>query len=120
MPPSRFSVRHQDRGTRVAITVVGDIDLTTAPLVRGALARCLPARTVDVDLTGVGFCDVSALNVFVAAAEAIGRTGAVLRLHRPPDSLVRVVRITGCALHLSSPRPAGEGRGEALPSPLAG
>ncbi|MET9444634.1 STAS domain-containing protein [Streptomyces sp. NPDC006610] len=113
MPPPRFSVQHQNCGSHAAITVVGDIDLTTAPFIRTALAQCLHdlTRTVDVDLTAVGFCDVSGLNVFLAASETLsrtGRTGALLRLLCPPQSLVRVVEITGSDLLPRSPVPAGE------------
>jgi anti-sigma B factor antagonist len=92
------------------ITVVGEIDLTTASLVRDALARCLHdlSRTVEVDLTAVGFCDVSGLNVFLAASEATARTGAVLSLRHPPRSLVRVVDLIGSGLLLPSPRPGAD------------
>ncbi|MEU4653345.1 STAS domain-containing protein [Streptomyces sp. NPDC023723] len=116
MPPARFGVQQHNRGSRAEFTVVGDIDLTTVSLVRSALARCPRGltRTVDVDLTAVGFCDVSALNAFLEAAENLGRTGAVLRLHHPPSSLVRVIDITGSGRLLGppAPRPAGAGQGE--------
>ncbi|MGW8065018.1 STAS domain-containing protein [Streptomyces ziwulingensis] len=118
MAPAPFSVRHQNRGSHAALTVVGDIDLTTAPFLRDALARCLhdPTRTVDVDLTAVGFCDVSGLNVFLAASEHTGRSGAVLRLHRPPRSLIRVADVIGSDL-LLRPRPRSGTRRPEPPAP---
>ncbi|MET9422587.1 STAS domain-containing protein [Streptomyces sp. NPDC006540] len=108
MPPPQLSVHRHGGGPRALISLVGEIDLATAPIVRTALARCLHdgARTIDVDLLAVTFCDVSGLNAFLAVSALAQESGTVLRLHRPPQSLVRVIEVTGCGFLLHSDRPA--------------
>ncbi|MEW2322981.1 STAS domain-containing protein [Streptomyces griseoincarnatus] len=85
----------------------GEIDLTTIPLVRSALVQCLGNRTrsVDIDLSAVTFCDVSGLNLFLEMAQLTERSGALMRLHQPPRSLVRIAEITasGFLLHFGRP-----------------
>ncbi|MFV0133164.1 STAS domain-containing protein [Streptomyces sp. HMX87] len=109
MPPPQLNVHRQDRGPRALFTLVGEIDLATVPLLRTSLAQCFHdgTRTVDVDLTAVTFCDVSGLNVFLAASELSKEAGMILRLHRPPQSLARVVEVTDSGFLIHSRRPAG-------------
>ncbi|WP_405639872.1 STAS domain-containing protein [Streptomyces sp. NBC_00019] len=61
MRSAQLNVYRHDRDTRALITLAGEIDLATAPLLRSALTACVHdgIRTVDVDLTAVTFCDVS-------------------------------------------------------------
>ncbi|MEE1939696.1 STAS domain-containing protein [Streptomyces sp. TRM 70361] len=93
----QLSVYRHDHGTRALITLAGEIDLVTAPLVRTALAECLRdgVRTVDVDLTAVTFCDGSGLNAFLAASQLATDAGVILRLHYPPPAIARIIGITG-------------------------
>ncbi|MFF3336769.1 STAS domain-containing protein [Streptomyces sp. NPDC002888] len=93
----QLSVYRHDHDTRALITLAGEIDLVTAPLVRAALAECLRdgIRTVDVDLTAVTFCDASGLNAFLAAARLATDAGTTLQLHYPPRTMARVLEITG-------------------------
>ncbi|WP_399891489.1 STAS domain-containing protein [Streptomyces sp. BBFR51] len=118
MPPAQLNVHREDRGTRALTTFVGEIDLTTASLARTVLDRCLHdgIRTVDVDLTAVTFCDVSGLNVFLTISELARSTGATLRLHRPPQSLKRVIEVTGAGFLLDSPRPDRTPSRETVPA----
>lgn len=106
MPLPQLTVYRRDRRNRALITLAGEIDLESAPLVRAALARCLSdgIRTVDVDLTPVTFCDCSGLNAFVYAAQQTAEAGGVLRLHHPPPTLGLILDLTGCGfLLLGSP-----------------
>ncbi|MFF4273465.1 STAS domain-containing protein [Streptomyces sp. NPDC001536] len=98
----QLNVYRHDRDTRALITLAGEIDLATAPLVRTALAACVSdgIRTVDVDLTAVTFCDVSGLNAFLAASRLATEAGATLRLHYPPPVLARMIEITGAGFLL--------------------
>lgn len=93
----QLNVYRHDRSTRALITLAGEIDLTTTPLVRIALAECLRdgIRAVDVDLTAVTFCDGSGLNAFLAASRLATDAGTTLQLHYPPPTMVRVTEITG-------------------------
>ncbi len=107
MSPSPPDAPRRDRGPHPLITLSGEIDLTTVPLVRSALVQCLGdhTRTVDIDLSAVTFCDVSGLNLFLEMARLTGRSGALMRLHQPPRSLVRVTEITGSGFLLHFVRP---------------
>ncbi|WP_405590288.1 STAS domain-containing protein [Streptomyces sp. NBC_01092] len=97
MPHPQLSVHRHDRATRALITLAGEIDLATAPLVRAALAACMRdgIRTADVDLTAVTFCDGSGLNAFLTASQLATDAGMTVQLHYPPPTLARIIEITG-------------------------
>ncbi|MFD9392227.1 STAS domain-containing protein [Streptomyces sp. NPDC060000] len=104
MALQQLHVHRQDQGTRALITLVGEIDLATAPLVRDALAKCLcdGMRDTDVDLTAVTFCDAGGLNAFLTASRLATDAGRTVRLHHPPQSMARVIEITGSGFLLHS------------------
>jgi anti-anti-sigma factor len=106
LPP--LTVHRHDRGKRSLVTLAGELDPTTAPLVRGALAGCLEdgMTSIDVDLTAVPFCDSSALNVFLEAAGHATTAHASLVLHHPSAQTARLLALTGTApLLLGPPAP---------------
>lgn len=105
MPFPQLTVYRHDRRNRALITLAGEIDLESAPLVHTALARCLRdgIRIVDVDLTPVTFCDCSGLNAFLYAAQRTTEAGGTLRLHNPPPTLGRILDLTGCGALLLGP-----------------
>ncbi|MFF7447448.1 MULTISPECIES: anti-sigma factor antagonist [unclassified Streptomyces] len=105
----QLTVYRHDRRKRALITLAGEIDLESAPLVRAALARCLSdgIRVVDVDLTPVTFCDCSGLNAFLHAEQRTREAGGVLRLHNPQPPVERVLDLTGCGF-LVPGRPLGQ------------
>jgi anti-sigma B factor antagonist len=112
MPLPQLNVHRHDHAARALITLAGEIDLATAPLVRAALAACLRdgIRTADVDLTAVTFCDASGLNAFLTASALAIDAGTTLQLHYPPPALARMIKITGCGfllheLHAVRPLP---------------
>lgn len=110
------------RTTRALITLAGEIDLATAPLVHTALAECLRdgVRAVDVDLTAVTFCDGSGLNAFLTASLLAAESGTTLQLHRPPSTLTRVIEITGSGFLLLDPLPAARTPSRLIPAALGG
>jgi anti-anti-sigma factor len=105
MPRPQLAVYRHDRGKRALITLAGEIDLESAPLVRTALARCLSdgIRTIDIDLTPVTFCDCTGLNVFLHAAQQTTEAGGTLRLHHPPRTLSLILDVTGSGSLLLGP-----------------
>ncbi|ARX87446.1 MULTISPECIES: STAS domain-containing protein [Streptomyces] len=98
----QLNVYRHDRRTRALITLAGEIDLETVPLIRTALGRCLHdgVRTIDVDLTPVTFCDCSGLNAFTQAFLRTAAAGGTLRLHYPPPALAWMIELTGCGFLL--------------------
>jgi anti-anti-sigma factor len=98
MPAEQLlNVSRIDRNHRTSITLVGEIDLESAPLLRDALRQCLQdgIRTIDVDLTHVTFCDCSGLNAFLEASQHTAAAGGRLRLHDPPAMTARLFALTG-------------------------
>ncbi|MFH0177485.1 STAS domain-containing protein [Streptomyces cacaoi] len=117
----QLNVHRHERGTRALVTLAGEIDLATAPQVRKALAECLSdgIRSIDVDLTAVTFCDASGLNAFLLASRFATEAGRTLRLHHPPQSMARVIEITGSGFLLHS-FPAAGGRPCGIPVVMGG
>ncbi|MFD3480117.1 STAS domain-containing protein [Streptomyces sp. NPDC058695] len=89
---ARLNVYRHDSGTGALITLAGEIDLAKAPLVREALAECLPdgMRSIDVDLTAETFCDASGLNAFLMASRLATDAG------RASHRTVPVSWLCGC------------------------
>ncbi|MEU0208466.1 STAS domain-containing protein [Streptomyces canus] len=123
MPLPQLTVYRHNRRTRTLITLVGEIDLESAPLVRASLEWCLRdgIRTIDVDLALVTFCDCSGLNTFLHAAQQTTAAGGTLRLHHPPPMLTRIVRLADCGFLLLgsqfAPMPPSVGDTPAGPLP---
>ncbi|MFF3413978.1 STAS domain-containing protein [Streptomyces sp. NPDC002698] len=107
---------------RATVFVEGEIDLATVWGVRAALAMCHAYRMtgIDVDLSAVGFCDASSLNVFLAADERHGESAVDVRLHRPPPIVRRLLRITGTEFLLAEDVPAEGARSSGPPLPSSG
>ncbi|PKV83449.1 STAS domain-containing protein [Streptomyces sp. TLI_146] len=126
MPLPQLNVYRHDRKARALITLAGEIDLATAPLLQETLARCLHdgIRTVDVDLTPVTFCDCSGLNTFLDAADRTTAAGGTLRLHYPSSALHRLLELTGSTFLLrplpTPSTPPLSGHGAVSPQPVTG
>lgn len=85
-----------------------------APLLRAALEQCLRdgVTVIDVDLTTVGSCDGTGLDVFLSASRRAGRVHSSLRLHHPCAQITRLLAVTGSGslLIAASPDPPADGR----------
>jgi anti-anti-sigma factor len=105
MPLPPLNIYRHDRRTRALITLAGEIDLETVPLMRTTFERCLRdgVRTIDVDLTPVTFCDCSGLNAFIEMFLHTAMVDGTLRLHYPPPMLARVIEFTGSGFLLQGP-----------------
>ncbi|MEY9940840.1 STAS domain-containing protein [Streptacidiphilus sp. MAP5-3] len=103
-----FTVERQDRGTSTEITLIGEIDLESAPLVRQTLTRCLldGMRSIDVDLSYVDFCDCSGVSAFLDAYHRAAAVGASVRLHHPAPTIARLFALTRTENVLLAPQPA--------------
>jgi anti-anti-sigma factor len=69
-------------GDRVIVSVSGEVDFTTVPRLRSALAAALASgsRSVVVDFGAVGFCDCSGARALLWARQRAGESGASLRV----------------------------------------
>ncbi|MFD9483301.1 anti-sigma factor antagonist [Streptomyces sp. NPDC059991] len=68
MPLPQLNVHRHHGKTSALLTLAGEIDLETAPLMRAALERSLRGgvRTIDIDLPPATFRDSSGRNAFIA------------------------------------------------------
>jgi len=75
------------------ISVSGEVDLTTAPHLRGLLTQATRSASgpVEVDLGEVSFCDVSGVNALVVARAGLTALGRQLVLLNVPARIARVL-----------------------------
>ncbi|HEY7691846.1 MAG TPA: STAS domain-containing protein [Gaiellaceae bacterium] len=109
-PP--FELRSSRVADAVVVTIVGEIDMATAPEVAQAIdAGHDGASRVVVDLTDVTFLDSSALNALVHCQKSLAAEDVAFRVVSPSDRAVRnVFDIT----HLTGPLSVVESLDEAL------
>jgi anti-anti-sigma factor len=102
--PQILNVSRNDRSNPALITLTGEIDLTSVPMLRASLRQCLRdgVRSIHVDLTYVTFCDCSGLNAFLEAAQRTAAAGGALRLHDPPAMVARLLTLTGSGFLLAA------------------
>jgi anti-sigma B factor antagonist len=98
---SEFDVAVTIEDDGMVVSVCGEIDVSTAPKLRGALAK-VQARhhfdeekpTVVVDLSGVTYMDASGLGVLVGAARRAHCDGNDIVLRDPSPRTLRVLQIS--------------------------
>jgi anti-sigma B factor antagonist len=80
----------------VVVTVVGELDMATAPRLRQALVEATGhgARGVVVDLGAVDFLDSTGLGVLLGAVKRIRGVGGDLVLARAAPQVARVFEVT--------------------------
>ncbi|MEU7644632.1 STAS domain-containing protein [Streptomyces huasconensis] len=81
----------------IVVTVVGNIDLQTAPALRARTAEIMRQEPCHVvlDLAQVGFCDSSGLSALIGIWHAAQAAGGSLGLADVPDRLMRMLAVTG-------------------------
>ncbi|HEV8045855.1 MAG TPA: STAS domain-containing protein, partial [Rubrobacter sp.] len=78
------------------VTVLGEVDLYTAPKVQYAIEKGAEGvEAVVVDLGGVAFMDSTALSMFMRARESLEKKHASLRLTSPSKAVQRIFAVTG-------------------------
>ena len=92
MTDTPFELRSTRIGDAVIVTIVGEIDMATAPEVSSAIeAGYGDAGRVVVDLSEVTFLDSSALNAFVQSQQDLALRDVGFRIVSPADQAVRNV-----------------------------
>ncbi len=81
------------------VAASGDVDISTSPDLREALARVVAEgnRAVVVDLSAVKFIDSTGLGVLVGAFTAVRNAGGRLAVVNDHSAVIKVLTIT--ALH---------------------
>ena len=119
--PPVLNVHRHYMDNRALVTLTGEMDLKSVPLVHTSLARCLHdgIRAIDVDVTAVTFCGNSGLNAFLHALLHTVAAGGSLQLHHPSPGLERLVALTGSgSLFLALPDALAGSRPPPQPSPM--
>jgi anti-anti-sigma factor len=100
---SDFQVWHSNAaddggGGTVTITVIGEVDIATAPAFRDALTQCF-ARSgrIVVDARQVGFLDMTGAGLLAAAAHRAAETGRQFVV-MPSPLVRRVLDLAGLPL----------------------
>ena len=91
-----FRVELSRRDGSLIASVLGEVDLATAPQLLDAVESSLVSDSagtsrVVVDLTEVEFLDSSGLNALVSLERLLSGNGVELRLVSPADAVVRQV-----------------------------
>src|ERR1700726_3787423 len=86
--------------SRPAVTIArleGDLDIATTPVLRERLLSVLGpgVRLLIIDLSGVSFCDVSALAVLIGTQRRARGQGITVRLAAPRPQVAKLLRVTG-------------------------
>jgi anti-sigma B factor antagonist len=99
--PGAFAVHVDTVDGSCTVTVTGDVDVTSAPVLAGCLQSLLarPELTaVDLDLSGVTFLNAAGLRALAVAHRTARTTGTVLRVHvGRVRAVLRPLEITGLA-----------------------
>ncbi len=90
-----LDVRHEH--DRTVLTVVGEVDVATAPSLRERLVQLIDDGRVHlvIDLTPVDFLDSTGLGVLVGTLKRIRQADGELRLVVPQERIKKLFEITG-------------------------
>lgn len=108
-------VETQREGTAVVVSVRGDVDVATTPLLSAVLDGLHTARPrrVEIDLSGVTFLDSQGLATLVAARRKLAGLHIVLALRAPSRSATHALVASGldrAFARAGEPEPVGGGR----------
>lgn len=96
-PTPGLEVRIVDAPPHTTVCLTGEVDMVTAGQLAATLARLLEEgrRSVEVDLSGVGFMAAAGLAVLVDADRRYRHRSARLLLTRPTPACARLFALTG-------------------------
>jgi anti-sigma B factor antagonist len=93
-----FRVHSQDGDVRHLVTVEGEVDLSSAPLLEAELSKALvTTASIIIDLTNVVFIDTSGVRVLLVALKTAHERGIGFHLVAPAGPARRVIELTGLA-----------------------
>ncbi len=99
-PPARLDVRRVDHPLGVVLTLAGELDLATVPVLQERLDQVICAKAaVIIDLSRLRFIDSSGLDLLVRAERQLRDSGPQLVLVRGPRAVHRVFELTSLDSH---------------------
>ncbi len=95
-PPSSLKIEAHQAGARTAVVIAGDIDLDGEQLLEQMLRRALAESVtgVDLDLSGVGFCDCSGLNVLLRLRRRALKEARTVVIQAADPAVERLLAVT--------------------------
>jgi len=92
-----LTVQPEQRGDVVIVSVVGELDMATAPRLQDQITDLLDRghNRLVFDLAGVSFCDSTGLSVFIRARNNCDDAGGVVRLAAPQRGVLRILEVSG-------------------------
>lgn len=92
-----FGVSMESGSGYVLVSVVGEVDVATAPKLRDCLREAVAegSPTAVVDLTGVTFIDSMALGVLIEAKKLCDGEGRIMRIAASEPRILKIFEITG-------------------------
>jgi anti-anti-sigma factor len=98
--PAALDVRRVDHPLGVVLTLAGELDLATAPVLQERLDAAMRAKaTVVIDLSGLRFIDSSGLRLLVQAEQQLCDSGGQLVLVRGARAVHRLFELTRLDSH---------------------
>jgi anti-anti-sigma factor len=90
------TLRVDAAGDRLVVTVCGELDLDSDPLLQQTLNKALDraADGLELDLAGVDFCDCSALNVLLDVRDRARLSGKQVTLRATSRAVQRLLTLT--------------------------
>jgi anti-sigma B factor antagonist len=98
--PTRLDVRRVDHPLGVVLTLAGELDLATAPVLQERLDHAMRGnQAVVIDMSRLRFIDSSGLGMLVLAERQLRDSGGQLVLVRGPRAVHRPFELTGLDSH---------------------
>ena len=96
---SEFRAETDTTDRLTTVTVTGELDLVSAPVLERELERAygLDADVILLDLRGLGFMDSTGLHLLVKAQQRAEEAGRRLALTRGGEQVQRLLDLTGVA-----------------------
>ncbi|MGX1549206.1 anti-sigma factor antagonist [Streptomyces adustus] len=97
LPALSLTVHTGARDRHTLVTASGEIDLHSSPALGQVLQDALDqsADGVDIDLTGIAFCDCSGLNVLLRVRRHARETAKTLTVRVSSPAVQRLLELTG-------------------------
>ncbi|MFC8194734.1 anti-sigma factor antagonist [Streptomyces sp. NPDC060006] len=108
-PAASLQIETHAAGERMTLTATGDVDIDTYPCLQHALRTALSesVRGVDLDLTGVDFCDCSGLNVLLHVRRRALADGKTVVVRSASPAVERLLTLTDTSSLLAPALVAG-------------
>ena len=100
----QLQVDVRDAPDRVVVSLSGELDMASAPLLQTAVENAeLAAKNVVVlDLQGLQFLDSTGLRVILAVRKACQERGQQIAVTRGSEQVERLLAVTGVGDHLQT------------------